>query len=390
MTSYTYVSVLPAVRRAALAWLACLVALTLVACRDNAAGAGPGGPPMAMAVEAITLTPKPVERTTEYIATVKSRRSTTIQPQVEGFVTQIAARPGQRVSRGSLLMEIDSGRQQAAVASLESVRAAREADVEWARQQAERLRKLLDAGAVSQQDYEQATIAVRTSQAQLQAVEAQIREQRVELAYHRVTAPTAGIVGDIPVRVGDRVTQSTVLTTIDENAGLELYLNVPVTQAPGLKPGMLVRIVDDAGQSISRTEVNFISPSVDTATQSVLVKAPLQSNSTFRTDQFVRANLVWSTEPGLTVPLVAVSRINGQYFVYVVEHGEGGMTVARQRPVQLGAIVGNDYMLLSGLKEGEQLVVAGIQKIGDGMPVKAVPPGASNTQAPPSPTSGGR
>ena len=62
-----------------------------------------------------------------------------------------------------------------------------------------------------------------------------------------MTAPTAGIVGDIPVRVGDRVTRATVLTTIDENAGLELYINVPVAQATGLKPGMLVRIVDDAG-----------------------------------------------------------------------------------------------------------------------------------------------
>ena len=84
---------------------------------------------MAMTVEATTLAAKPVERITEYIATVKSRRSTTIQPQVEGFITRIVARPGQRVSRGTVLMEIDSNRQQATVASLESVRAARAADL---------------------------------------------------------------------------------------------------------------------------------------------------------------------------------------------------------------------------------------------------------------------
>ncbi len=396
MSFHIFVRLIPPLYRVLAANMAVSIALTLAACGGNsAAGAGPGGgppgggPPMAMGVEAITLTPKPVERTTEYIATVKSRRSTTIQPQVEGLITGISARPGQRVSRGVLLMEIDSGRQQATVASLESVRAARAADLQWARQQAERLKKLLDAGAVSQQEYEQATIVVLTSQAQLQAVEAQIREQRVELEYHRVTAPTAGIVGDIPVRVGDRVTQSTVLTTIDENAGLELYINVSVAQAPALKPRMLIRIVDDRGQPTTTSEVNFISPSVDTETQSVLVKAPLQSNA-FRTDQFVRTHLVWSTEPGLTVPLVSVVRINGQYFVYVVEKNDKGMTVARQRAVKLGTVVGNDYLVLGGLKEGEQLIVAGIQKIGDGMPVAAVPAGTGPTAPASSNPSGGR
>lgn len=324
---------------------------------------------MAMGVETVRLAPKPVERKSEYIATVKSRRSTTIQPQVEGFITAINARPGQRVSRGSALMQIDSGRQQAAVASLESIRAAREADVQFARQQAERMKTLFEAGAVSQQEFEQASTAVQTSQAQLRAIEAQIREQQVELAYHRVTSPTAGIVGDIPVRVGDRVTRSTVLTTVDENAGLELYINVPVGQAAGLEPGLLVRVVDDTGQTLTTSTVNFVSPSVDTATQSVLLKAPLDATASFRSDQFVRAQVVWDSSPALTVPLVAVTRITGQYFVYVAEKGDGGTLVARQRSVQLGPVVGNDYVVLSGLTEGEQLIVSGVQKIGDGVPV---------------------
>jgi RND family efflux transporter MFP subunit len=341
--------------------------------QEGAPPGGPGGgPPMAMDVEVTTLTAKPVERTTEYIATVKSRRSTTIQPQVDGFITSIAARPGQRVAAGTVLMTIDSGRQEAAVASLESLRAARAADVQWARQQEARHKKLLDAGAVSQQEYEQSSIAVQTSEAQLKAVEAQIREQRVELGYYQVTAPKAGIVGDIPVRVGDRVSSQTELTTLDENAGLELYLNVPATQAADLRMGTPVRIVDDRGQPVTTTSVNFIAPSVDTDTQSVLAKAPLQTSGQYRPDQFVRTHVVWSSAPGLTVPLVAVTRINGQYFVFVVENGDGGATIARQRAVQLGPVVGNDYVVLSGLKEGERLVVGGIQKIGDGVAVKAV------------------
>jgi RND family efflux transporter MFP subunit len=371
----------------------CLIGLLalltpVIGCGGEGAAGAAGSPgaaagPMAMGVEAVTLTLRPVEDMTEYIATVKSRRSTTIQPEVEGLVTAITARPGQRVARGTPLMQIDAGRQQAAVANLESVRAAREAEVQWARQQADRQKKLFDAGAVSQQEAEQAAIAVRTSEAQLKAIEAQIREQQMELAYFRVTAPTAGIVGDIPVRVGDRVTRSTVLTTVDDNAGLELYINVPVGQATRLKSGLEVRIVDDAGKQVAASHLNFVSPSVDTATQSVLVKSPLANNAPFRTDQFVRTHLIWSTSPSLTVPLVAVTRINGQHFVYVVEKGDNGATVARQRAVSLGSMVGNDYVVESGLKPGELLVVSGVQKIGEGMPVAVSAP--KNGAAPPTP-----
>jgi RND family efflux transporter MFP subunit len=353
-------------------------ALALAACGggDAAPGGGPGGPGgdmPPMPVEAITLTAKPVERANEYIATVKSRRSTTIQPQAEGFITRIVAQPGQRVRAGTVLMQIDSRTQEASVASLESLRASREAEVQFARQQAERMKKLYDAGAVSLQEYEQAATALQTTQAQLRAVDAQIREQRVELAYYNVTAPTAGVVGDIPVRVGDRVTRSTILTTVDENAGLELYINVPVQQAPALKTGLTVRLLDDSGAQMGTTQVNFVSPSVDPTMQSVLVKAPIKSDMPLRTDQFARVRLVWAADPGLTIPLVAVQRINGQFFVFIAD-ADGK---AHQRAVNLGPLVGNDYVALGGVKEGEKLIVSGTQKIGDGSPVQVTMVSAS-------------
>jgi RND family efflux transporter MFP subunit len=324
----------------------------------------------AMPVQAITLEAKPVERTTEYVATVKSRRSTTIQPQVEGFVTRIRVQPGQRVNRGAALMDIDAGRQSAAVASFESMRAARQADLQLAEQQAKRAETLLAAGAISQEEYERATAALTTAQAQLRAIDAQLREQRVELGYHTVTALTSGVVGDIPVRVGDRVTPQTMLTTIDENAGLELYINVPVQQASGLKNGMPVHVLDLDGRQVAASTLNFVAPSVDPSTQSVLAKAPLGTTPQYRPDQVVRVAVVWASEPALTVPLIAVSRVNAQHFVFIAEKGEGGATVARQRPVQLGTLVGNEYIVISGLKAGEQLIVSGTQMMGDGMPVQ--------------------
>lgn len=328
-----------------------------------------------MPVQAVTLQPSPVERATEFVGTLKSRRSTTIQPQVEGFVTRIHTRAGARVNAGAVLMEIDAGRQRAAVASLESVRAARQADVALARQQAERAKALLDVGATSQAEYEQAQAALKTAEAQLGALDAQIREQRVELGYHRVTAPSSGVVGDIPVREGDRVTRATVLTTIDAAEGLELNINVPVQQASSLRLGLPVRVVDDTGAPLADLAISFVAGSVDEGTQSVLVKAPIPNQGRFRADQFVRARIVWNADPGLTVPLVAAVRINGQYFVFVAESDpeKDGATVARQRAVQLGEVVGNDYVVISGLRPGERLIVSGVQKIGDGSPVSLQP-----------------
>lgn len=330
-----------------------------------------------MPVEAITLVNKPVEQVSEFVASLKSRRSSTIQPQAEGHLTRIAVRSGQRVSQGALLFEIDSAPEQAALASLQSMRPMREAELSFAQQQVARNKALFEAGAVSQREVEQYETTVRTTEAQIKALDEQIKQQRSMLGYYRVTAPSAGVVGDIQVVVGDRVTKSTVLTTIDENDVLEVYINVPVGQAPMLKVGLPVRLIDDSGRLIATNPIGFVSPNVDTATQTVLVTAPLvEGRGQFRADQFVRARVVFSEAPGLTVPVTGVLRINGQYFAFVVEKGEAG-TIARQKPVDLGDIVGNEYVVRSGLQPGEQLIVAGLQKIGDGAPVQATPPAAA-------------
>lgn len=358
-----------------------LFALAVLAAACGKPAAAPGGGRPAVPVEVVTLEERPVEQATEFVGTVKSRKSTTVQPQVEGFVTRILVRSGDRLRPGAPLMQIDASMQLAAVASLESQRVSREADLRQAQQEATRMKTLLEAGASSQSELEQAQTALATAEAQLKAAEAQVRQQRVALGYHLVSSPTAGVVGDIPVRVGDSVTRSTVLTTIDQNAGLEVYINVPVQEAGHLKVGLPVHLVDDAGRLLSTARLSFVSPSVDARNQSVLAKASLEPTEGLRTEQFVRARLLWAEAPGLTVPLVAVNRVNGQYFAFVAESGEGGKTVARQRVVDLGAVVGNDYVVKSGLKPGEKLIVSGVQKIADGAPVKIAAPQAAAPQA---------
>ena len=110
-----------------------------------------------------------------------------------------------------------------------------------------------------------------------------------------------------------------------------------------------MRIVDDTGATIAEEKINFVSPSVDERTQTVLVKTPVTVPGTLRTDQYVRTYVIWTTEPGLTVPVTAVTRINGQWFAFVAEPGEGGKgLVARQRSLELGPVVGNNYTVVSG------------------------------------------
>lgn len=356
-----------------------LIALASIgaACGGGGAQQGPGGPggaPPPMPVEIVTLAAKPVEQTTEYVATTKSLRSSTIQPEVEGFLTRIAVRSGERVTQGALLFEIDSAPEQAALGSLQSMRPMRESDVEFAQQQVARNKTLLSAGAISQREVEQFEAQLRAAEAQLKALDEQIRQQRSQLNYYRVTSPISGTVGDIPVNAGDRVTRTTVLTTVDENDVLEVYLNVPVPQAPQLKLGLPVRIFDDQGKLLATNRITFVSPNVDTSTQSVLAKAQLvEGRGQFRSDQFVRARVVWSTAPGLTIPVTAVTRINAQFFAFVAEKNDQGI-VAKLKPVQLGEIIGNEYVLQSGLQVGEQLIVSGLQKIRDGSPVMPAPP----------------
>lgn len=358
---------------------AVVAALCLAGCGsaapEGAAPGGPGGMPP-MGVEVATLTDGDVEQASEFIGTVKSRRSVTVQPQVEGFVTRIRVSSGDRVRTGAVLMEIDAGRQEAAVATLQAQRGAREADLAYWRQQSARLKTLLDAGAVSQQEFDQADSTVKSGEAQLAALDQQIREQNVELGYHRVQAPAGGVIGDIPVRVGDRITQSSMLTTIDDNQGLEVYLQVPIQQAPDLKLGLPVRLVDDAGVTLREAAITFIAPSVDPTTQSVLAKAALDRADGLRRDQYVRARVVWRSTRGLTIPLVAVTRVNGRFFVFTAEK-DGQTTIARQRAVDLGPLVGNDYIVLKGLTAGQQLIVSGVQKIGDGAPVAPTPAGTA-------------
>jgi len=202
------------------------------------------------------------------------------------------------------------------------------------------------------------------------SLDAQVSEQQVQLHYYKVVAPWSGIVGDIPVRVGDRVTSATQLTTVDKPGSLEVYVYVPIEHSAQLKMNLPVQVLDSDGNVMANSRISFISPQVDNSTQTVLAKARIaNSNDALRQSQFIRARIVWGTHENPEVPILAVSRLAGQYFAFVAEPQNGGSYVARQKALKIGQTVGNDYEVQDGIKPGDKVIVSGTQFLLDGAPV---------------------
>lgn len=354
-----------------------------------------------------------IEDSSEFVASLESRRSVTLQPRVQGQVAQIFVRSGDAVTAGTSIIQVDARQQQASVSSvsaaaevarsqlenaratlksLEAERISDQADLRLNRQEYERYATLAAQGAVARQVRDQYANRLATAQANLGAIDARItaqeatinqaekalqqaqaniREQQVQLQYYRITAPFSGVVGNIPVKIGDFVNTSTQLTTITQNQPLELNVFVPIERGSQVRKGTPVEVLDAQGKVLGISKVFFIAPSANNNTQSILIKALYEnSQNLLRADQFARARVIWNQRPGVLIPTTAISRVAGETFVYVPEtpeSSEGGFQlVARQKRVKLGNITGNNYQVLEGLQPGDRLIVSGLLNLRDG------------------------
>lgn len=336
-----------------------------------------------MKVPVSTVAPGEIVDSTEYLAQLRSRSAPAIRPQVEGQITQIFVKPGDIVEAGTPLLRIDPSRQSAAVAQTQATEAARRAQLALAERNLARVEQLVARSAATVQELDDARTAAAAARADVAALAAQVRGSRVQLGYYQVTAPSRGVVSDIPVRVGDTVTTNTQVTSVADIRVLETNIAIPVARAGDVRTGTEIRIADDAGHQVAVGHVSFIAPEVNRDSQSVLIKANIDNpDDRLRADQIVRARVVWRVQPGISVPALAVTWVVGQPFVFVVE-SSAGRTVARQRPLRLGELGDRSYPVLSGLEPGEQIVTAGVQKLRDGAPVmaEAAAPGAPATTA---------
>lgn len=350
--------------------VAVFVAASLVSITGCRQAPPPAAAPQAMPVQVSVVTNSPIPKTDTYVATIKSRRSSTMQPQVDGNLTRIFVKSGDAVKAGQVLMQIDPLKQVATVQSQQGTEQQQKAAYQYNQADVVRQKALYDAGIISKQAYDQSVQSYQNSKGAFDSASALTSTQKEQLSYYQIRAPFAGIVGDIPVHVGDYVSPTTILTTVDENQDLEAYIYLPTERASEAHVGLPVDLQDTSGNILAHTSVYFVSPEVDNALQGILAKAPVpKSNERLRNGQLVNARITWATVQAATVPVLAITRIGGQTFVYVAIPKGAGF-VAHQIAVTLGDAIGNNYPVLSGLKPGDRVILSGIQFLGEGAPVK--------------------
>jgi RND family efflux transporter MFP subunit len=353
--------------------IGCLVLFGLAAagCHKQAAK-GPAGM-QAMPVQTVVVSLEPVAQSSEYVAIIKSRRSATMVPQVSGNVIKILVRSGDHVKAGQLLMEIDPKMQLASVAAARATERQKKATYDYNVIEVERQRKLFDAGVVSRDAYDQAQQSFGNTKSDYESAMELRKTQEEQLAYYNIRAPFGGLVGDIPVHVGDFASPlsspQTILTTVDESKDLEAYIYVPTERAAQVRLGLGVELTDNTGKLLEKTKLDFLSPQVDSTLQGILVKAPVNSSpEILRNAQMIKARVIWSTTPMAVIPVLAVTRLGGQSFVFVAQ-SQNGHFIARQISVTLGDTVGNNYSISSGLNAGDKVIVSSTQFLINGMPV---------------------
>ncbi|MEH2194345.1 MAG: efflux RND transporter periplasmic adaptor subunit [Nostoc sp.] len=232
---------------------------------------------------------------------------------------------------------------------------------------------------------------IAQGRSQVNQAAAQVQSAQVQLQYTKVLAPFTGIVGDIPVKVGQYVAQGDQLTTLTKNDSLELNISIPLNQARNLRLGLPVQMLDAQGKPTTTGKISFISPNASSDSQTVLVKANFGNlRNRLLNLQSVQTKVIWKERPGILIPVTAVSRLGGQTFVFVAEapsakkaeapaenkaeapaENKAGAPslVAQQKPVKLGVIEGNNYQVIEGLKAGDKIVVSGILNLTNGAPI---------------------
>lgn len=356
---------------------------------------------------------KPLRNTAEFVAELDSRQSAEVSPEVSGRVEQIFVQLGDQVQAGTPLLQINPDQQQATVesrtAGIEEAQAIlltaeaaqrtaeatllrQEAQLEFFKGKVDRDRSLHDEGAISleavqstERDYQQALSDLEAQQQVIQERQAGIEqarrsldraqaeavEQQVELERFQVVAPFAGTVGEVVVKEGNYVSPQTVLTTVSVNQLLEVLIQVPVEQGPLVRVGETeVELLNLQGGLLGTTTVSFVSPKIEPGTQTILIKALYDNaDNALRTDELIRARVIWNEEDSPVIPTTSVSRVAAQTFVFTVEEGGPTGMMANQVPVELGILQGNDYQVLSGLEPNQQIVISGLQKIFPGAPI---------------------
>jgi RND family efflux transporter MFP subunit len=352
------------------------------------------GPPEVLVTEATTRD-VPVYR--EWIGTIDGSENAEIRARVTGYLMKRDYEEGSLVKKGQLLFEIDPRPFEAALAQAKSELEQAKAAALAAAADKERNDKLFAQKVISEQEHTNKTQLNEASQAKVQALEAAVEEAQLNLNFCKITAPVDGIVGISKAQVGDLVgTGNNVLLTsistldpakivfpvseadyLGASQRVQETLNKPFTQ----RSESIELILADGSTFPNKGKVLSVDRQVQALTGTILVTALVRNpGSLLRPGFFARARIIAETlKDAVVVPQRAVSEVQGTYQLGVV----GADGKAEIRPVKVGPRIGTDWVITSGLKPGEKVIVEGLQKIRSGAPVVAKPwtPASEKTAA---------
>ena len=363
----------------------------------GAAGGAPSGPPPAT-VGVVTVANEAVALQTELPGRVSAVRVAQVRARVNGVVLKRLFREGSEVKAGQTLYQIDSAPYRAAFDSAQASLAKAQANVAQASAQVERYRPLVEANAVSKQEFTTLVTAEKQTQADVATAKAAVQTAQINLDYAAVTAPISGRIGQALVTEGALVSaaEATQLAVIQQTNTVYVNFTQSSTDVLRLRKAIAakqlrasgdgsvaVRVVLEDGSELPRPgKLLFTDLTVDATSGQITLRAEVPNpDGLLLPGQFVRVRLSQAELPsGMLLPQQAVTRTNQGDTVMVV--GTDGKPMAR--PVKVGNAQGNQWVVLDGLKPGEQVIVDGFQKMMvPGAPVKTVPwkPGAPSAPA---------
>lgn len=397
------------------------------ACSSGAPPPG-AGKPKGIPVKLQTVEQSTLSESSEYLGNLEAENRVDLRPEAEGRVREIFVSSGGNVEKGTPILQLRPEKNQAEVggavanvsaaiasrsnaeAQIKAVEAQRVSDaatVELQNQQYQRISSLVAQGALPKQQLDQVRRDRDAARAALNATDEKIRAARATLDQQnaalqqaqttvtssqenlkqtRVIAPIAGVVGNVTVKLGDYVKTTDVLTSIIQNQSLNLNLSISTNQTSQLRVGLPVQLIGtNSDEIISTGKISFISPQVN-QDQQILAKASFSNTEgKLRDGQRVQARVIWKQNQGVSIPTTAVSRIAGENFVFVAQGQTDSKLVAKQKPVKLGEIKGNNYQVIEGLKPGEKVIVSGLLNLADGAPVIPQAPPVNSPKSSPSP-----
>lgn len=362
---------------------AALVAVAVVFVVRERSGKAP--PPLendSVAVEVAAAGPGTVQREVTYAGTVLAWKEVNIAPKVPGKVAAVLVSPGDRVKEGQLLVELDGTdvaaqvrQAEAAVALAEAGIPAAEINLKNQESNLRRMEELFAAGAISEQQWEQARAQFEAAKAQLTQAERQVEQARaglelarLQLSSLRITSPISGLVGAVNVDPGEIASPSAPAVTVVDLSKVAVEVHVPGEDVVRLKPGMKGISVTALGRELEG-RVATVSPAVDPRTRLFTVKIEIPNPGEFLRSGVtaeIRVILEKKDSP-VTVPREALIEKNGRQFVFVVQEGK-----AYRRDVEAGLMDEKRVEIVSGLQPGDQVVVKGQHYLEEGAPVIVV------------------